>query len=88
MPQLFNAAVAFPLFFEEDELQRHVLSLRPTHAVLKFGPEVATNSGPFVVSPDRLEAGQNTILIEAGQSFFLSLTDKRDWPLPQPLPAG
>lgn len=34
--------------------------------------------------PARLKAGSNTILIEAKDSFFLSITDRADWPLPPP----
>ena len=40
-PRLFNVGVTFPLSFAEDAYRLHVASLRPTHAVLEFGPEIA-----------------------------------------------
>jgi hypothetical protein len=33
--------------------------------------------------PARLKEGKNTIIVESGNSFFLSVTDARDWPLPR-----
>lgn len=41
---LFNAGVAFPLKFDEASFDQYVASLRPTHAVIEFGPEIAVNS--------------------------------------------
>lgn len=34
--------------------------------------------------PVRLEAGLNEIVVESGAYFFVSVTEKRDWPLPVP----
>jgi hypothetical protein len=31
--------------------------------------------------PVRLQAGENVVVVEAGQSFFVSITDTLDWPL-------
>ncbi|MBN2296821.1 MAG: hypothetical protein JXM70_30630 [Pirellulales bacterium] len=45
-PRLFNAAWAFPLFFNEEHYQQHVESFAPTHAVIEFGPEIAGYSQP------------------------------------------
>ncbi|TWT96314.1 FecR domain-containing protein [Neorhodopirellula pilleata] len=39
--QLFNLGVAFPLSFTEQHFRDCVESVRPTHAVLEFGSEVA-----------------------------------------------
>lgn len=52
-PKLFNAAGAVPLALPvpEEAIARYVLSYRPTHAVLEFGPELA-------VAPRRRPAGQ------------------------------
>lgn len=46
VPRLFNAAWAFPLSFNEDQYRECVASYAPTHAVLEFGPEIASFSHP------------------------------------------
>lgn len=40
-PRLFNVGVTFPLSFDEEDFRLHVAPLRPTHAVLEFGSEIA-----------------------------------------------
>lgn len=45
-PRLFNAAIAFRLFFTEEDMARYVGAYRPTHAVLEFGPDIAGAANP------------------------------------------
>lgn len=45
-PQLFNAAWALPLSFDERQYREYVDSFAPSHAVLEFGPEIAGSPQP------------------------------------------
>lgn len=54
-PELFNAGVSMPLAFEENDIRRHVLAYRPTHAVIEFGPEIAAGAGRRTVEQFEIE---------------------------------
>lgn len=45
-PKLWNAGIALPLYFEEDDFERYVLRFRPTHAVLEFGSDISLSRTP------------------------------------------
>ncbi|MEQ8784833.1 MAG: hypothetical protein RIC55_00980 [Pirellulaceae bacterium] len=49
-PKLFNQGVSFPLLFEEHHFEEHISAFRPTHAVLEFGCDLATNTGRHLLS--------------------------------------
>lgn len=53
-PRLYNAGRTLPLAFAEADVRRFVLTFKPTHAVLEFGPELA--SGPHRISAGEFEA--------------------------------
>lgn len=54
-PRLFNAGLAFPLFYEEDDYQHYVARFQPTHVVIVFGPEVAWHDNRHLLRPERFE---------------------------------
>lgn len=54
-PKLFNRGMCFPLLFEDADFAEHISPFTPTHAVLEFGSELATNSGRHLLSQERFE---------------------------------
>jgi len=72
-PKLFNAGIAFPLFFKEEDFERYVTAYRPTHAVLEFGPDIARFVRPQ--TPDNFEKAVGRLvdrLIDAGVEPILT----------------
>lgn len=58
-PRLFNAGFAFRLHSDEPKFQEKVAALRPTHAVLEYGPEIAASREPW--KPCTVEQFQKAI---------------------------
>lgn len=49
-PTLFNAGNAMKLFFTDEQLEKFVLLLKPTHVVIEYGPQI-TSKGAMLDSP-------------------------------------
>lgn len=54
-PKLFNRGVCFPLLFDEADFEEHITAFHPTHAMLEFGSELATNTGRHLLSQKQFE---------------------------------
>jgi ferric-dicitrate binding protein FerR (iron transport regulator) len=60
-PRLFNAGNSVPLFFDETHLERFVLPLKPTHAVIEFGPHISSK-GELYDAPPKFEKALDRLL--------------------------
>ena len=85
-PLLFNAGIAFPLGFRETVYREQVARLRPTHAILEFGPEMALATSARTVDAfrrdvarllDRLADDGVTPMLETGYPLGRKHADRQ-----------
>jgi len=78
-PDLFNAGIAFPFWFDDEDYQRYITRFRPTHVVIEFNSELALRSHPTLTPQmhsenlrrmiDRFEADGIVPILSTGYSL-------------------
>jgi hypothetical protein len=60
-PFLFNMGFTVPLFFQDSQLDHFVVPLKPTHAIIEFGPQI-NSKGVMYDPPQDFEPAYNRLL--------------------------